>query len=439
MSRAHAACAGILTLALLSAAASIGAPSQAKTAQAKSAVSPSRAKSTRASADSVLVRLGKETITSGMVQRRIEELPENLRGQFSTPEGRQRLLDRMVEEKVWLLAATKKGVPSRPDIQKQIEQQRRDLLIRTYINEVMATLPAPSDSEIRAYYDQHSTDYKMPASLTISHIQVKTEAEAKRVRQMARSGQDWGKLAAKYSADTLTRAHNGSLPPTSREGLFGNLGRQPAMAETAFAIGEGRIGGPIKTEHGWHVIRVDALKPESTREFDQVRTSIARQLGSKRSQDFYVAKLAEAKADLGVHADSNAIHAYLSKKKTAREAFNEAQSAGAPGARIDAYRKVVEEYPDSDVSPQAAFMVGFIQSEELKDYDSATKSFQSLLSRYPKSELAASARWMLDHMRSENAPEFMNLESDSAQADSMHRAAPPTSRPKTGRQGARKP
>lgn len=426
--RAALACAGILSLVLSSAA-----PAKTKAPAAKSA----RAAATT---DSVLVRVGKETITTGMVQRRIEELPENLRGQFSTPEGRQRLLDRMVEEKVWLLAATKKGVPSRPDIEKQIEQQRRDLLIRTYINELMANMPAPNDSEIKAYYDQHLSDYKIPASVTISHIQVKTEAEAKRVRQLARSGQDWGKLAAKYSADTLTRAHGGTLPPTTRDGaVLGNLGRQPAMAETAFAIGEGKIGGPIKTEYGWHVIRVDALKPESSREFDQMRASIARQLGSKRSQDYYMSKLAETKAELGVRADSGAIHAYLSKKKTAREAFNEAQSAGAPAARIDAYRKVVEEYPDSDVSPQAAFMVGFIQSEELKDYDAATKSFQNLLSRYPKSELAASARWMLEHMRNENAPEFMNLESDSAKADSTHRAAPQAPPKSAGRQGARKP
>jgi peptidyl-prolyl cis-trans isomerase C len=430
----------IVLLALLGASfAMVRAASPPAKGAVKSGAKTTRA-SARAPSDSVLVRLGKETITSGMVQRRIEELPENLRGQFSTPEGRQRLLDRMVEEKVWLLAATRKGVPARPEIQKQIEQQRRDLLIRTYINEVMATVPAPSDSEIKAYYDEHLTDYKMPASVTISHIQLKTEAEAKRVRQMARNGQDWGKLVSKYSADTLTRGHGGALPPTSREGLLGNLGRQPAIAETAFTIGKGHIGGPIKTEYGWHVIRVDDLKPESSREFDQVRAAIARQLGSKRSQDFYQAKLAEAKADLGVRADSGAIHAYLAKKKTAREAFNEAQSAGAPQARIDAYRKVVEEYPDSDVSPQAAFMVGFIQSEELKDYDAATKSFQTVLSRYPKSELAASARWMLDHMRSENAPEFMNLEGDSSQVDSTHRAAPHTSPPPKGaRQGARKP
>jgi peptidyl-prolyl cis-trans isomerase C len=429
--------AGILWLALLTAAVPMAQAATTKAAPKKKPTTSQSGKSSKAP-DSVLVRIGKDAITTGMVQRRIEELPENLRPQFSTPEGRQRLLDRMVEEKVWLLAATKKGVPARPEIQKQIEQQRRDLLIRTYINEVMATAPAPSDSEIRAYYDQHLSDYKMPASVTISHIQLKNEKDAKKVLQSARKGDDWMKLAAKYSADTLTRTHGGTLPPASREGLFGNLGSQPAMAETAFAIGQGKFGGPIKTKLGWHVIRVDALRPESTRDFESVRASSARQIGSKRSQDFYVEKLAEAKTDVGVRADSTAIHAYLTKKKTAREAFNEAQTAGSPAARIDAYRKVVEEYPDSEVSPQAAFMVGFIQSEELKDYDAATKSFQTLLSRYPKSELAVSARWMLDHMRSENAPEFMNLEGDSTKT---HTPAAPSSTPspKGGRSGAHKP
>jgi peptidyl-prolyl cis-trans isomerase C len=431
-------CTGSAALLLILDVSGLVLAASAQSTRPKKASAKSAA---RLASDSVLVRVGRETITSGMVQRRIEDLPEHLKSQFTTPEGRQRLLDRMVEEKVWTIAATRKGVSNRPEIQKQIEQQRRDLLIRTYINEVMATAPAPSDSEIRAYYDEHAADYKIPASVTISHIQVKTEAEAKRVRQLARSGQDWGKLAAKFSTDTLTKTRGGTLGPTTREGVLGALGRQPAMAETAFAIGQGRIGGPIKTEFGWHVIRVDALKPESAREFEQVRASIARQLGSKHSQDFYQAKLAEVKAELGVRADSGAIHSFLSRKKTAREAFNEAQSAGPANARIDAYRKVVEDHPDSDVGPQAAFMIGFIQSEELKDYDAAQKSFQSLLARYPKSELASSARWMLDHMRSENAPDFMNLEGDSSAADSSHRAVPPKSSPrdKSARQGSGKP
>lgn len=364
--------------------------------------------------DSILVRLGTETITAGMVQRRIDELPEHARGQFATEEGRQRLVERMVEERVWMITALKRGVADRPELRRQIEQQRRDLLIRTYVNEVMASQGAPSDSEAQAYYTEHPEDYRTPETVTLSHVLSRTEAEGKRVRQWSRAGQDWTKLAGRYSADTLTRARGGVLGPTTREGVLAHLGRQPALAESAIALGEGKIGGPYRTEHGWHVIRVDAHKPEGTRPFDQVRAGIVRQLGAKRSQDFYQGRLEEAKRALRVTADSAAIKAFVVQKKTAREMFNEAQLGGAPTARIDAYRSLLRAHPESEVSPQAAFMIGFIQSEELKDYAAADSSFREMLRRHSKSELAASAQWMLDHMRSESAPEFMNLESDSA-------------------------
>jgi hypothetical protein len=125
-----------------------------------------------------------------------------------------------------------------------------------------------------------------------------------------------------------------------------------------------------------------------------------------------------------VKPDSAAIRSFVSQRKTAREMFNEAQSAGAPAERITGYRKVLAEYPDSDVSPQAQFMIGFIQSEELKDYDAADASFKSLVSRYPKSELVPSAQWMIEHMRKEDAPQFMNLESDTSNTAPAKKEAP---------------
>lgn len=401
----------VLGLALLVAIASVASGQTAR-----------RARTARA-ADSVLVRVGNDLITTGQVQRRLDELPEHVRPQFTTPEGRQRLVDRLIEEKVWLTAATKKGVDRRPDIRKQIEQSRRDLLIRTYINELMADNAPPSDSEASAYYTQHPEEFRTPASVTISHIQSKTENESKRVLQWAKK-QDWTKLAARYSADTLTRERAGTLGPVTREGMFGHLGKQVALAESAFALGEGKIGGPYRTDRGWHVIRVESLKPEAARPFDQVRGGIIRQMGSKRSQDFYQAKLNEVKASLGVRVDSTAIQKFVSQKKSARDLFNEAQAAGGAAERIQGYRQVIEQYPDSDVGPQAQFMIGFIQSEELRDYDAAEQSFKAVLAKYPKSELSASAKWMLEHMRSESAPGFMNLGADSARAGS-----PPPGKP----------
>ena len=364
--------------------------------------------------DTVLARVGRETITRAGVQARINELPEPYRTNYSTPDGRRQLLDRMIEERVWLLGARKKGIPERPEVRRQLEASERDLVIRTYVTEVMAANPAPSDSEAHAYYNEHLTEYRQPASVTLSHIQLKTEADARRVKALAKSGQDWPKLVTRFSTDSLTRASGGSLGTVTREGIFGPLGAQPALAESAFALGSRAIGGPYRTPHGWHVIKVDTVRAEVTRPFEQLRSRIVQQLGQTHAQTYYRQRLAEEKASLGFSEDTTAIRAYVSQRESAQELFRKAQESGAPAARVAAYGRVVEEYPDSNVSPQAQFMIGFIYSEELKNYDEADKAFRQLLSRYPKSELAESARWMLEHMRTEEAPTFMNLEADSS-------------------------
>lgn len=387
-----------------------------------------------AAPETVLARVGGERITRADVQRRLDELPAPYRANYSTPEGRQQFLDRLVEERVWLLGARKRGVDRRPEVRRQLEQTERDLLIRTYVNELMAASPAPSDSEAQAYYDSHQTDYRTPATVAMSHLMVKSESEARRIKKWAQGREDWKKLVMRYSADSVTRANGGSLGTVTREGNFAALGPQPALAESAFALGTaagpGAIGGPYKTSRGWHIVKVESAKPEALRPFDQVKTLIVRQLGQSRSQDHYKAKLAAEKAALGVTVDSTAVRNFVSQRKTAQELFREGQEAGTPTARIAAYRVLLQEYPDSDVSPQAQFMIGFIYSEELKSYDEAEKAFRELLRRYPASELAESARWMIAHMRTEDAPAMMNVESDSSgRANAPGATRRPTDKP----------
>ncbi len=385
-------------------------------------------------AETVLARVGGQRITRADLQRRLDELPAPYRANYSTPEGRQQFLDRMIEERVWLLGARKRGVDRRPEIRRQIEQTERDLVIRTYVNELMAASPAPSDSEAQVYYDAHLPDYRTPATVALSHLLVKSESDARRMKKSAQGREDWKKLVSRYSADSVTRGNGGSLGTVTREGNFAALGPQPALAESAFALataaGPGAIGGPYKSSRGWHVVKVDVVKPEALRPFDQVKSLIVRQLGQSRSQDHYKATLAREKAALGVTVDSTAVRGFISQRKTAQELFREGQEAGAPTARIAGYRALLQEYPDSDVSPQAQFMIGFIYSEELKNYDEADKAFHELLRRYPASELAESARWMIAHMRTEDAPAMMNVESDSSgRANTSGATRRPTDKP----------
>ena len=406
-----------LTVAALAAGAVTAAPK--KNAKPDSSKNSSKSSATQPADDSdaVLVRIGSEVITPRMLTARLMELPEQYRAQYSTPDGKKQLLDRMVEEKVWMKDADANGVTKRPEVVQQIESQKRDLLIRTWVNEVMAKNAPPSDSEAKVYYDGHLDEWKTPGNATLRHIQLKTEADAKRVLGLVRAkGADWDKLVKANSTDTLTKKNGGLLGTATREGGFSGLGPQPAWVDSAIAIGAGKIVGPWKSDKGWHVIKIDAVHPETVRDFDQVRSFIVRQLGQESTQKYYQDQLVRIKAQFKVSPDSDAIHKWMSAKKSARDLFQEAQAAGDSQARIAAYRKVVDEYPDADVTPQALFMVGFINSEELKDYDSAERVFRELLQKYPKSELATSAQWMVDHMRTDAVPAFMNPDSTASAA-----------------------
>jgi len=402
---------GSTLLVLAMAAASLPATAAKKGAAKSKAVTKSPAPN---DSDAVLVTVGKDVITRRSIADRLSEIPEQYRSNYETPEGRRQLINRMIEERAWLQDAEAEGIEKRPEVIHQLAQQRRDLLIRTRINELMAGNPAPSDSDAKAYYDEHLSEFKTPATVSMRHIELKTEADARKVLALAKAkGADWNKLAATWSQDTLTRSNGGNLGTVTREGGFSSLGPQPALAESAMALGEGKIGGPYHSSRGWHVIKVEAVRPDGERPFDQVRSFIVRQLTQDRQQKFYLDQIDELKKRLGVKADSTALNSYFVQKKSARELFTDAQAAGGPGQRIAAYAKVVQEWPDDELAPQALFMMGFIYSEELKDYDAAEKQFRELLAKYPKSELAASARWMVDHMRTEEAPNFALPGADS--------------------------
>jgi peptidyl-prolyl cis-trans isomerase C len=380
----------------------------------------------------VLVRVAGEPITRAMVQARIDSSPDQYKVMYATPDGRRQVLERMVEERVWMDQAIKNGVADRPKVKEQIEQQRRDMLIRTYLTERMAASPAPSDSELKVYYDAHAAEYHIPASVTLRHIQLKSAKEAQSVLKLAKSGKDFAALAAKYSADTLTRRNGGLLGTVSRDGVFASLGAQPALAESALTLTAGAIGGPWQTSHGWHVVKVESVRSESTRPFDQVKPMIQRQIGSQRSQDYYKKLLEDARRSLDVTADSAAIKGFLSQRRSEADMFKEAQETSGPNERIAAYRQLLEEFPNGEKAAQSLFMIGFIYSEELKNYPEADKAFREVLRRFPNAELAASAQWMVDHMRTEDAPAFVTQEADSSRPVLRRAGAENAKSPKPG-------
>lgn len=148
----------------------------------------------------------------------------------------------------------------------------------------------------RAYYD-NIEQYSTPEQIRASHILLKTEGKdeaavralAEKLAKEARSGADFAALARKHSEDEASRDRGGDLDYFAR-------GRMPEFEDAAFAMAPGTVSDPVKTQYGFHVIKVVDKKPATTRSLDEVKAQIADQIAAQRAQT-QAAQLAEKLED----------------------------------------------------------------------------------------------------------------------------------------------
>jgi len=313
-----------------------------------------------------------------------------------------------LEERVWMSAAIKAGVPTRPEVAHQIDMATRNLVIRTYLGEVMQGAPSPADSAVQTYYNAHKDDpmFQTAETRRARHIQVATQAAAKDVLRRLKAGGNFEALAKQLSTDAATKSTGGELGPIERNGMMPTLGRQPAIADSVFAKKAGQFAGPIKTNLGWHVVQVEEVIPPAAVSLEDAKPRIIPLMSRQLQEDYYKQQLAKAKETSSFRYNQAVVDSFLHGQKSSADLFRDAQDASASDDRIAGYERVVDQFPMSEQAPQAQFMIGFVYSEEKKDYDKAEAAFKKLLKEYPKSELAHSAQWMLDNMRTDALPNF---------------------------------
>jgi peptidyl-prolyl cis-trans isomerase D len=181
-----------------------------------------------------------------------------------------------------------------------------------------------SEAELKAAYQARAGRYGVAEQRRASHILVKTEAEAAKLAAEARKNPGrFAELAKKYSQDSGSAANGGDL------GFFGRGMMVPAFEEAAFRMKEGEISDPVKSEFGWHVIRLSGVRPAAVRPFAEVRAELAAEL----EQQHGARRFAEA-----AEAFSNMVYEQSDSLKPAAERFKLALQAsgwierGAPTA-----------------------------------------------------------------------------------------------------------
>ncbi|HEU4332969.1 MAG TPA: peptidyl-prolyl cis-trans isomerase [Candidatus Eisenbacteria bacterium] len=421
-----AAPAGVIAALLLSVAGCSGGPAPSGDAGAASRPASSGrpgvwSPSAPDTFGPVVAVVGGTKIRRHDVDSVIATAPKDLQPRLKTYDGYRQLVERLALEEAILGQAEAAGIEKDPEYQAELTRAKRAAKMRVFYNRRLASVPPPTDSLVRAYYEQNAAQYKIPARVRIRHIQLATQSDANTVRRSLVKGALWDDTAKKRSKDAATKDRGGLIGYVSQESdLVPGIGKSPAIVAAAFELKEGEISQPLKSEKGWHLIQADNLEAATSQPFEQVQAQIRSTLEAQGVEQFSTAYTESLKTAASVIFDDS-IQVAIVPARTPQDFFKEAQAAVNAQDRIKLYRQLVARFPNDSVSVQARFMIGFTYAEDLGDLENAKKEFEEFLRIHPQSELVASARWMLENMDKPPPP----MQEDAAPSDSTSAPSEP--------------
>jgi peptidyl-prolyl cis-trans isomerase C len=219
--------------------------------------------------DPVVAKVNGQDIRLSELNQAAQSLPPELRSippQTLFP----MLLDQQIDRKALVTEARKSGLDKDPAVQKQMAMAEDAALQNALLSRQIG--PLVTDDAVRARYEKDIAGKPGEEEAHARHILVPTEEEAKKIIADLKKGADFAALAKQYSKDPGA-AQGGDL------GWFKKDEMVPAFSAAAFALQPGQVSDkPVKTEFGWHVIKLEDKRQAQPPSFEQARDGLRQKM-----------------------------------------------------------------------------------------------------------------------------------------------------------------
>jgi peptidyl-prolyl cis-trans isomerase C len=234
-------------------------------------------------ANPVLAKVNGAEIRQSDLTLAEEELGPSL-AQMDPSTKRENVLAFLIDMKIVAKAAEDKKVENNEDFKKRLAFTRNRLLMDSLLaSEGKAAI---TDEAMKKVYEEASKQITGEAEVHARHILVESEDDAKAVAAELKKGADFAELAKKKSKDPGA-SDGGDL------GFFTKDQMVPEFSAVAFTLEPGKISDPVKSQFGWHIIKVEEKRNRKAPAFEQVKAQIETYV-TRKAQAEYVAKLREA-------------------------------------------------------------------------------------------------------------------------------------------------
>ena len=235
----------------------------------------------------VLARVNGKPITEEDVNRYIMAMGRN--GQaYNNPQGRAAVLEQLIAQRLFLLDAQRNLYERDQAFKDQLAAVKEQLLMEYAISKCVESVRVTED-DVRGYYDAHKAEMMDEETVNASHILVDSEDKANEI--LAALG------AGEITFEDAAKAHS-TCPSSQQGGNLGDFGRGQMVPEfdaACFEMAEGEVRGPVKTQFGYHLIRLNKKNEARALSYNDVRAQLYEQLTREKQQAAYQSKINQLK------------------------------------------------------------------------------------------------------------------------------------------------
>lgn len=246
--------------------------------------------------ETILASFGEQTITLGEFNQIWEEVPEDYKLQLD----RSLVLDQMISEKLLIQEAENMGLEEDNDVLEQIKKMTEQILVQVLIEREILDKIKVNDEEVLEYYEQNKDSFTEKEQVHLYNILLETEEEAQDVMEQLKAGGDFSEIAIEKSAG----------PSAPQGGDLGYLTKGtiiPEIEEVVFALELEELSEVIKTDFGFHILKITEKKPESVKTLEEVKEDIIQTLLPDKQKEAFENLLEELKNKSEIEINEEAL------------------------------------------------------------------------------------------------------------------------------------
>jgi len=238
--------------------------------------------------DKVVATIDGKPITDGDLAVAEGEIGSDM-GTMPAAQMRMSLLEFLIDNQLFAEAAEGQKLNEGPVFDTRLTYLKRRALRELYFEKVIKA--SVSDADARKVYDDQIKLLKPEEEVSARHILVETEAQAMELKEKLTNGADFAQLAKENSKDPGSKEEGGSL------GYFGHGQMVPQFEEVVFKLQKGEVSDPLKTQFGWHIVKVDDRRTKQPPAFEIVKDRIVQAMLLQKAQQIAAGLRAKSKIE----------------------------------------------------------------------------------------------------------------------------------------------